>query len=96
MATEKKTQTEKKPDHVVKYPLSTEKAIRMMEAENTLLFVVDMKANRSQVKQSIESLFKAKVENVNVYVTNKAQKRAYVRFSPDTPAIDIATQLGLM
>lgn len=81
---------------VIKYPLSTEKSIRLMEAENKMIFVVDRKANKSDVKKAIESLFKAKVEKVNTFIAMDGKKRAYIRFSEETPAIDIATELGLM
>lgn len=80
---------------IVKYPVSSEKAIRLMESENKLVFVVDIKAEKPEIKKAVEELFKAKVANINTLIT-KGQKRAYVRFSPETPAIDIATSLGLM
>ena len=80
---------------VIKYPVSSEKAIRLMEAENKLVFVVDIRAEKPQIKKAIEELFKARVAGVNTLVTN-GQKRAYVRFAPENPAIDIATSLGLM
>ncbi len=81
---------------IVKYPLSTEKSIRLMQAENTLVFVVEKKAKRKEVRDTIEQLFKAKVAKVNLYNSVSGEKRAYVKFSAETPAIDIATQLGLM
>ncbi len=81
---------------VIKYPLNTEKSIRLMEAENKLIFVVDLKARKSEIKEAIEKTFKVKVLKINTLVTPKGQKRAYVRLSPETPALDIATDLGLM
>jgi len=66
-----------------------------MEAENKLVFVVGNKASKPDIKKAIEELFKAKVVNVNTLVIN-GEKRAYVRFAPENPAIDIATSLGLM
>ncbi len=81
---------------VIKYPLSTEKSIRLMESENKLIFVVDNKAKKAEIKAAIEELFKVKVDKVNTLVNNKGVKKAYVKFAMDTPAIDIATQLGLM
>ena len=81
---------------VIKHPLSTEKSLRLMESENKLIFVVDRKAKKAEIKKAIEEAFKAKVAGVNTYITPTGQKRAYVKFSPDTPAIDIATNLGLM
>jgi large subunit ribosomal protein L23 len=84
------------PHEVIKYPLSTEKSIRLMESENKLIFVVDKRAKKQDVKKAIEKLFKAKVVKVNTFISPKGDKRAYVKFSRETPAIDIATNLGLM
>ena len=81
---------------VIKYPLSTEKVIRMMEAENKLGFIVDIHANKGDVKKAIENIFKVKVDKVNMFITPQGKKKAYVKLSMDTPAIDVATQLGLM
>lgn len=83
-------------EKVIKYPLSTEKSIRLMESENKLIFVVDLRARKPEIKEAIEKTFKVKVEKVNTLITPKGEKRAYVRLSPDTPALDIATDLGLM
>jgi len=47
-----------KTGEIIKYPLSSEKSVRLMEAENKLLFVVDRHATRQQVKEAIEELFK--------------------------------------
>ena len=38
---------------VIKYPLSTEKSIRLMEAENKLIFVVDLRAKKQEIKEAI-------------------------------------------
>ncbi|MEE9525256.1 MAG: 50S ribosomal protein L23 [Candidatus Woesearchaeota archaeon] len=84
------------PYSIVKNPLSTEKSIRLMESENKLIFVVNKKATKKDIKTAVEKLFKAKVRKVNTFVTQDGEKRAYVQFSMDTPAIDIATQLGLI
>jgi large subunit ribosomal protein L23 len=81
---------------IIKYPLATEKAIRMMEAENKLVFVVERDAKKEEIKKAIEEIFNAKVEKVSTFINIKGEKRAYVKFSEETPAIDIATQLGLM
>ncbi|MCM2325961.1 MAG: 50S ribosomal protein L23 [Candidatus Woesearchaeota archaeon] len=81
---------------IVLYPLSTEKTIRMMESENTLIFIVDKKSSKEEIKKEIESLYKVKVAKVRTTIDAKARKKAYVKFSAETPAIDLATQLGLM
>lgn len=83
------------PYKIVKYPLSTEKSIRLMESQNVLMFVVDIDADKKRIKSAIEDMFKVKVKNVRTHVM-VGEKKAYVKFSNENPAIDIATKLGLM
>ena len=80
---------------IIKYPLSTELAVRLMDQENKLLFIVDKRAKKPQIKSAVEELFKVKVLKVNVLI-NKGKKKAYVKLDPTTPAMDVATQLGLL
>ena len=80
---------------IIKHPLSTEKSIRLMESQNKLVFVVDIDSDKKMIKKAVEEMFKVKVEDVNVYI-QKGIKKAYVKFAKENPAIDIATQLGLM
>ncbi len=82
-------------DTVIIHPLSTEKSLRLMESENKLVFVVQRTAKKQEIKEAIEKTFNAKVVNVNTLIKG-SKKRAYVTFSAETPAIDIATNLGLM
>jgi large subunit ribosomal protein L23 len=82
-------------DTIIKHPLSTEKSLRLMESENTLVFVVERKATKQEIKKAIEKAFTVKVSNVNTLIKGN-EKRAYVKFSNETPAIDVATNLGLM
>ncbi len=80
----------------LKVPLSTEKDIRLMEKENKIVFLVDNNAAKSDIKREVESRFKVKVVKVNVLFDTNGRKKAYVKLSEDTPAIDIATELGLL
>ncbi|MEK6967190.1 MAG: 50S ribosomal protein L23 [Nanoarchaeota archaeon] len=84
------------PISVLKHPVSTEKAIRLMESQNKLVFVVDRKSTKDDIQKAFELIFKVKVSSVNTVITPAGQKRAYIRLSPETPALDIATQLGMM
>jgi large subunit ribosomal protein L23 len=83
-------------DSIIKRPSATEKSIRMMESENKLIFVVDLKATKAQIKEAFEKTFKAKVMKITTHITAEGEKKAFVTFGPETPAIDIATQLGLI
>lgn len=80
----------------VKFALSTEKSLKLMEAENKLVFIVDMYATKEEIKEEIERELKAKVLKVNTMITPKGKKKAIVRFHPETLAIDVATNLGIM
>ena len=84
-------------DHpIIKYPLATEKSIRLMESENKLIFVVGIKARKQEIAKAIEDEFKVKVTKVRTLIDTKGRKKAYITFSEETPAIDVATKLGLM
>ena len=82
-------------NEVIKYPVSTEKGIKLMETENKLIFVVTDDSTKNDIKKAVESLFNVKVESVNTFI-NQGKKKAYVRIGKDTPAINVATQLGLI
>lgn len=82
-------------DKVIINPLSTEKSLKLMESENKLVFLVQRKAKKEEIKQAIEKTFNVRVLKVNTLIKD-GKKKAYVKFSQETPAIDIATNLGLM
>ncbi len=84
------------PLKVIKYPLVTEKAVRLMERENKLTFIVDRKATKKDIKEAVEKLFGVKVEKVNTLITPKGEKKAYVKLKKEYKAIDVATKLGVM
>ncbi|MBI4143674.1 50S ribosomal protein L23 [Candidatus Woesearchaeota archaeon] len=80
---------------IIKYPMATEKSIRLMEEQNKLVFIVSNKANKEQIKQAIQKAYNTKVTKVRTL--QKANiKKAYVTFSKETPAIDVATATGIM
>ncbi len=81
---------------IIKYPLATEKAIRTMEIENKLMFIVEKKATKPEIKKAVEEAFKVKVTKVNTTILPSGKKKAYVTLAHETPARDVATQLGLL
>ncbi|MDO8556523.1 MAG: 50S ribosomal protein L23 [Nanoarchaeota archaeon] len=80
----------------IKYPISTEKVMGLMQNENKLVFVVEKKASKTEIKKAIEDSFKVKVLKVNTEITPQGIKKAYVQLAKENPAIDVATELGLM
>lgn len=75
--------------------ITTEKAIKLVEAENTLVFESDRKRNKSEIKKEIEETFNVKVKKINTLIKQN-KKVAYVKLDKKNPAIDIATKLGMM
>lgn len=84
------------PYNIIKNPLATEKAVRIMESENKLVFIVDRKANKLEIREAIETLFNVKVDNVNSLILKNGRKKVYATLNKDYKALDIATKLGLM
>lgn len=84
------------PYTIVKNPITTEKAVRLMESQNKLVFIASFDASKQEIKEAVEKIFKVKIVKVNTLITPKGVKKAYIRLSPETPALDVATQLGLI
>lgn len=80
---------------ILLYPLRTEKAIRMIEAENKITFVVKRNAKKPEIAKELAVMFKAKVENVRLQIRGN-HKIAVIKLKTETPAIDIATKLGMI
>ena len=81
---------------VISYPLMTESASLMVERDNKLLFVVNFKAEKSDVKKAVEELYEVKVSKVNLLITPEGVKKAFVRLSPEYKASDVAIKLGIL
>jgi len=86
----------KDPQKVILYPQATEKAVKMIESENKLIFIVDNSATKADIKKAMETLFEVKVKNVSVEITLDGKKRAYVRLAPEFMADEIASKLGMI
>jgi len=84
------------PYEIILYPLMTESASLMVEKENKLVFMVNLKACKADVKRAVEQLYEVKVQGVNVLVTPSGEKKAFVKLHPDFSAADIAIRLGIL
>jgi large subunit ribosomal protein L23 len=63
-------------ENIVKRPiLLTEKATRLQESENKVVFEVDRRANKIEIKSAVESLFGVKVAAVNTTIVRGKQRR---------------------
>ena len=65
---------------VIKRPIVTEKGVGKKESERTLCFEVSLEANKIQIRQAVEAIFKVKVEDVRT-LKNVGKLRRRGRFS---------------
>merc|ERR1719183_1484780 len=75
---------------VIKFPLTTESAMKKIEDHNTLVFIVDLKANKRQIKAAVKVMYAIDCANVNTLIRPDGQKKAYVRLAKDYDALDVA------
>jgi large subunit ribosomal protein L23 len=88
-------------NQIIRRPLVTEKSTMLREESNVIAFEVDSNANKIQVKQAVEELFKVKVAEVRLFnVPGKTRRmgryegkrrdwrKAYVRLKDGEKAPD--------
>ena len=76
---------------IIFYPLMTESA-----KDNKLIFIVNLKAGKTDVKKAVEELYEVKVAKVTVLITPQGQKKAFVKLTPEYKASDVAIKLGIL
>jgi large subunit ribosomal protein L23 len=81
---------------VVKYPLLSEDAVTLLEAENKITFIVDLQSDKHDIKRAIQELYEVKVRDVKTLITPEGEKKAFVRLMPDFKASDLAVRLGIL
>ena len=74
---------------------TTEKTVRLIEGENTIVMEVEIHDKKDAIKKEVESSFKVKVEKINTLIKDN-KKFAYVKLNEKNPAIDLATKFGLI
>lgn len=70
-------------DIIIK-PVITEKSMDLL-ADNKYTFIVDKKANKTEIKNAIEDIFEVKVERVNT-LNLKGKPKRLGRFEGRTPS----------
>jgi ribosomal protein uL23 len=81
---------------VLFYPLMTESASVMVERDNKLLFIVNLKAGKKDVKEAVEKLYDVKVQKITMLITPQGEKKAFVKLTPENRASDVAIKLGIL
>jgi large subunit ribosomal protein L23Ae len=86
------------PQDIIKYPLISEAAFNKMDNinENALVFIVDRRATKHEIKRAFEILYKVKVSKVNTLITPQGKKKAFIKLTPEYNALDLATEVGII
>merc|ERR1712243_241720 len=82
--------------NIIKHPLTTESAMKKIEDNNTLVFIVHTRCNKHQIRTSVKKLYDIDVAKVNTLNRPDGQKKAYVRLAPDYDALDVANKIGII
>ena len=70
--------------------------MKKIEDTNTLVFIVDIRANKPQIKTAVKKLYNIDVQKVNSLITPMGEKKAYVRLAADYDALDVANKIGII
>merc|ERR1712046_261626 len=80
---------------ILKYPLTTE-SMKKIEENNTLVFIIDVRASKIQIKEAIKKMYDIDTQKINTLIRPDGQKKAYVRLTQDYDALDVANKIGII
>jgi large subunit ribosomal protein L23Ae len=81
---------------IIKAPVATDAAMQKIETHNTLVFLCDKRANKTEIRKAVSDRFKVSVEKVNTLIRPDGQKKAYVRLTKDHDALHVANTIGIV
>merc|ERR1712146_3896 len=81
---------------VLKYPLTTESAMKKIEDNNTLVFIVDKRADKKKIREAVMLMYDIQCKKINTMIRPDGMKKAYVRLTADYDALDIANKIGVI
>ncbi|XP_057523262.1 50S ribosomal protein L23, chloroplastic-like isoform X1 [Amaranthus tricolor] len=97
----KKSKKEKYPRRILdvyqilQVPIITEAAIKNIADENSLLFTVDVRADKKMIREAVTNFFGVKVRKVNTLIRPDGTKKAYVMLNREFNASDLAKKIGI-
>merc|ERR1719167_459854 len=81
---------------ILQAPVTTESAMKKIEEINTLVFLVDIKASKLNIKDAVKHLYDVKAAKVNTLIRPDGRKKAYVHLTQDYDALDVANRIGII
>ncbi|KAL5724194.1 Large ribosomal subunit protein uL23z [Ranunculus cassubicifolius] len=80
---------------ILKFPLKTESTVKLIQQENTLVFISDVSADKTTIKDALK-MINIKTKKVNTLTRPDRTKKVYVKLAPDYDAFSVATKIGLI
>src|SRR5256885_15765842 len=81
---------------IIRRPVITEKGLAIKENQNTLVFQVEPKATKTEIKQAVQTIFKVKVHSVRTatYVGKERRRGKVAGYRPEWKKGDLRVRYG--
>lgn len=70
--------------------------MKKVEADNTLVFLCDVRANKAQIKNAVKRMYDIDAVKINTLIRPDGLKKAYVKLSADVEASEVASRIGIL
>ena len=70
--------------------------MKKIEKCNTLVFIVDVAANKKHIKDAVKRMYDVDAIKVNTLIRPDGSKKAYIRLSADVEALEVANKIGFI
>ena len=67
-----------------------------MEDHNTLVFIVNLQATKTQIKKAFQKRWNTTVRKVNTLVRPDGKKKAFIILAQDGQAVELGSKVGLI
>ena len=71
-------------------------SLLMLVCPGMQVFIVDVRASKSQVKAAVNRLYDIHTKKINTLIRPDGSKKAYVRLTADYDALDVANRIGII
>ncbi len=78
------------------HPLATEKSVGIVDRNNTITYMVDSRASKTEIKKEYEKAFNVKIKSINTINMPKNTKKAFIKLAKGYNASDVAVKLKLV
>ena len=76
--------------NILRYPVRSEAINKLIESDNTIVFIVRRSANKTQIRTAFNKVFAVNPVKVNTLITALGEKKAFIKLPQDVRAEDIA------